>query len=460
MTTQLLTGWGRSTRSAADVRLVDDPDDIVEIIRSAPERGILPRGNGRSYGDAAQNAGGIVLDLTALDHVEIDGRSVTVGAGVHLDSLIDTLLRHGLFVPVTPGTSQVTIAGLVAADVHGKNHHVDGSWGHHVTSLDLIDGTGRSRTLTPKGPDSHLFWATIAGMGLTGVITSITFTALEVPSPQMSVTTTPVRELPELMDRMRDADDTAHYSVAWVDSVGLTGPLGRGILSTGEHAEADPSRPRHAGPAAEAGRRRPPSVPRGMPSGLLSSFSVGAFNEMWWRYSGRPRTDHRESVRSYFHPLDGVAEWNRIYGPAGMVQYQFVVPDEAGELIGTTLQRLKDAQAPSFLTVLKRFGPGNAAPLSFPMPGWTLALDLPAGNPRLPGALADLDALVSEAGGRHYLAKDAHVSPAAIRRGYPDLSRWQSTRRELDPQGVFDSDLARRLQLIGDVPDDHLAHGR
>ncbi len=459
MTTQLLTGWGRSTRSAADVRLVDDPDDIVEIIRSAPERGILPRGNGRSYGDAAQNAGGIVLDLTALDHAEIDGRSVTVGAGVHLDSLIDTLLRHGLFVPVTPGTSQVTIAGLVAADVHGKNHHVDGSWGHHVTSLDLIDGTGRTRTLTPKGPDSDLFWATIAGMGLTGVITSITFTALEVPSPQMSVTTTPVRELPELMERMRAADDTAHYSVAWVDSVGLTGPLGRGILSTAEHAEADPRRARHASPAAESSRRRPPSMPKGMPGGLLSSLSVGAFNEMWWRYSGRPRRDHRESVRSYFHPLDGVAEWNRIYGPAGMVQYQFVVPDEAGELIGTNLQRLKDAQAPSFLTVLKRFGPGNDAPLSFPMPGWTLALDLPAGNPRLPAALADLDALVSEAGGRHYLAKDAHVSPAAIRRGYPDLSRWQATRRELDPQGVFNSDLARRLQLISDVPDDHLAHG-
>ncbi len=376
-----LTGWGRSTHSVADVVSVAHAGEVIELVQSAPERGILARGMGRSYGDAASNGGGIVIDTAALNDITIDGTTVRVGAGVVLADLIDELLRHGLFVPVTPGTSQVSIAGLVATDVHGKNHHVDGSWGHHVTAIDLIDGTGAVRTLTPDGDDSEDFWATIAGMGLTGVITSVTFTAIKVPSSSMRVTTRPWRNLDELMQAMREADRGARYSVAWIDSVGLTGPLGRGIMSTAEHADA----PLHGAHAAPKPRTRP-SIPDIVPSGVLSRLSVGAFNEMWWRVSGRPRTEQSESISSYFHPLDGVADWNRIYGRAGMVQYQFVVPDDASEVISIALNRLRDAHAPSFLTVLKRFGPGNRAPLSFPMPGWTLALDLPAGNPRLPEA--------------------------------------------------------------------------
>jgi len=437
-----LTGWGRSTRSVAEVVPVTDTEEVSELVRSAPQRGILARGMGRSYGDAASNGGGIVIDTAALNDVAVDGTTVRVGAGVVLADLIDELLRRGLFVPVTPGTSQVSIAGLVATDVHGKNHHIDGSWGHHVTAIDIVDGTGALRTLTPNGDDPDDFWATVAGMGLTGVITSVTFTAIEVPSAHMRVTTTPFRDLDDLMHAMREADRGARYSVAWIDSVGLTGPLGRGILSTAEHAEA----PQHGAHAAPKSRTRP-SIPDIVPSSVLSRLSVGAFNEMWWRVSGRPRTDAIESISSYFHPLDGVADWNRIYGPAGMVQYQFVVPDDASEVVDIALRRLRDANAPSFLTVLKRFGPGNRAPLSFPMPGWTLALDLPAGNPRLPATLADLDSIVLDAGGRHYLAKDAHMTVDAVRRGYPRLGEWRMVRDRMDPHGVFHSDLDRRVAL-------------
>lgn len=437
-----LTGWGRSTHSVADVVTVNDTDHVVELMQSAPERGILARGMGRSYGDAASNGGGIVIDTAALNDISIDGTRVRVGAGVVLADLIDHLLRHGLFVPVTPGTSQVSVAGLVATDVHGKNHHVDGSWGHHVTAIDLVDGSGALRTLTPEGDDSEDFWATVAGMGLTGVITSVTFTAIEVPSSSMRVTTRPWRDLGELMQAMHEADRSARYSVAWIDSVGLTGPLGRGIMSTAEHAD-ESLNGSHTAPKP----RTRPSIPDIVPSGVLSRLSVGAFNEMWWRVSGRPRTDAIESIGSYFHPLDGVADWNRIYGRAGMVQYQFVVPDGASEVIGMALNRLRNANAPSFLTVLKRFGPGNRAPLSFPMPGWTLALDLPAGNLRLPAALAELDAIVLDAGGRHYLAKDAHMSAEAVRRGYPRLDEWRAVRRRLDPHALFHSDLDRRVAL-------------
>lgn len=443
----VLTGWGRATHSVADVVPVANPEQITEIITRAPERGILARGRGRSYGDAATNGGGIVLDATALNEISIDNTSVRVGAGVLLSDLIDELLRHGLFVPVTPGTSQVSVAGLIATDVHGKNHHVDGSWGHHLTSIDIVDGTGALRTLTPNGVEAAEFWASVAGMGLTGIITSATFTALEITSPLMRVTTQPWRDLKELMQAMRVADHTARYSVAWIDSVGLTGPLGRGILSTGEHANAAHSKDHRHGAHATPRTRRPPRVPDVIPTGLLSRLSVGAFNELWWRVSGRPRTDAITSIGSYFHPLDGVSDWNRIYGRAGMVQYQFVVPDEAGEVIGIALRRLRDAHAPSFLTVLKRFGPANPAPLSFPMPGWTLALDIPAGNPRLPAALADLDAIVLDAGGRHYLAKDATIGAVAVERGYPRLEEWRAVRDRMDPRGVFHSDLDRRVAL-------------
>ena len=439
----MLTGWGRSTRSVADVVPVTGTDQIAELIATAPERGILARGMGRSYGDAAANAGGIVLDTAALDDITIEGTTVRVGAGVVLADLIDVLLRQGLFVPVTPGTSQVSIAGLIATDVHGKNHHVDGSWGNHVTSIDLVDGTGALRTLTPETEE---FWATVAGMGLTGVITAATFTAIEVPSSAMRVTTRSWRDLDEVMDAMREADRTARYSVAWIDSVGLTGPLGRGIVSTGEHADA-PARGSHAAPRPRHRPHRRPSIPDVVPSGVLSRWSVGAFNELWWRVSGRPRTNSIESISSYFHPLDGVTDWNRVYGSAGMVQYQFVVPDDASEVIGIALRRLRDAHAPSFLTVLKRFGAANPAPLSFPMPGWTLALDLPAGNPRLPDALTELDTIVLDAGGRHYLAKDAHMGPDALTRGYPRLDEWRAVRERMDPRGVFHSDLDRRVHL-------------
>lgn len=438
-----LTGWGRSTRSVADLIAVTEVDQISHLVSTAPQRGILARGMGRSYGDTAQNGGGVVVDCSALNHIEINGSMVRVGAGVRLADLIQVLLSLGLFVPVTPGTSQVSIAGLIATDVHGKNHHVDGSWGNHVVAIDIVDGTGAHRTLTPDSPAQDEFWATIGGLGLTGIITGVTFAAIRVPSSRMRVTTQRFDNLDELMQAMLAADSSATYSVAWVDNVGLTGHLGRGILSTGEHADVSTKA------KSPVSRNRNVRVPAVMPPGLLTTGSVAAFNEMWWRVSGRPRLDADQSISAFFHPLDGVGEWNRIYGPAGMVQYQFVVPDDAGSVIDLALRRLREANAPSFLSVLKRFGLANPAPLSFPMSGWTLALDLPAGNPRLPAALAELDAIVLDAGGRHYLAKDSHMGSGAVLRGYPQLAAWRSVQRRMDPRGVFHSDLDRRVCLTG-----------
>lgn len=440
MSAIVLSGWGRATRSSARLMQVTDEEAVEAAVAEAGHRGVLARGSGRAYGDAATNAGGCVLDLGSLDDVRIDGTRVTAGAGVRLDALMERLSAVGLFPPVVPGTRHVTLAGLIAADVHGKNHHTAGSWGSHVTSLRLVDGHGQARTLSPDDPDPSSFWATVGGMGLTGVITEVTFQAMSVPSTRIRATESRYATLADVMDALRDADRRATYSVAWIDSCGGGSRLGRGIVSVGEHdssASPDPL-------SSTRSRLRVPVVP---PVSALVPATIGAFNEAWYRRAGQAATAKSVSAWSFFFPLDQVVDWNRLYGPRGFVQYQFVVPDEAAHVVGAVLEQLRDAGASSFLSVLKRFGPGNQGPLSFPRPGWTLALDLAAANPRLPDVLDRLDDEVTSVGGRHYLAKDSRMSIKTLRAGYPRLCEWQEARDRLDPNGIFQSDLGRRLDL-------------
>jgi decaprenylphospho-beta-D-ribofuranose 2-oxidase len=446
---RLLSGWGNTAPSLAHVVSIHDPQQIAEQVRGCGPRGVLARGLGRSYGDAAQSGGGTVLDLSSLDDIVLDeGRGVvTAGAGVSLDALLRVILPKGFFVPVTPGTRMVTVGGAIAADVHGKNHHVDGTFGSHVQSMTVIDGRGEERTLAPDAPNSQDvedFWATVGGMGLTGIITEATFDLIPVGSSLISVDTERADDLDDVMARMVERDDDYRYTVAWIDAVASSG---RGVITRGDHApiEAIPSDKRAK---ARAFAPKPlATAPRMIPGGLLNSLSVRAFNEAWYRKAPRQRAGELQTVGAFFHPLDGVQEWNRIYGPRGFVQYQFVVPDSASEVVGIALDSLRKVGAPSFLTVLKRFGESNPAPLSFPRSGWTLAIDVPASIPGLGAALDRLDELVANSGGRLYLAKDSRQSPDMLARTYPQLAQWQAIRDRMDPSGVFTSDLARRLSL-------------
>jgi decaprenylphospho-beta-D-ribofuranose 2-oxidase len=446
-----LTGWGRTAPSGADLVRVTDPSIALDAVKASRERGVIARGLGRAYGDAAQNAGGTVLDITALNRVHgLDGERgvIDVDAGVSLDTLMRLLVPIGWFVAVTPGTRYVTVGGAIASDIHGKNHHVEGTFCQHVDSFELLTADGTVRTLTPA---DAAFWATAGGMGLTGVVLRARLRLLPIETSLMQVRTQRIDDLDALMGAMIEGDAEHRYSVAWIDLLARGASMGRSVLTRGDHATlADLPAKKRATPTAYGPKpllKAPPFVP----GGLLNRLSVAAFNELWFR---KAPVDHTalESIPAFFHPLDGVLDWNRIYGPGGFLQYQYVVPDGAEDAVRESVQRISGARVPSFLAVLKRFGPGNDGPLSFPQPGWTLALDVATGEDGLAALCDGLDELVAVAGGRVYLSKDSRLRPDVLRAMYPRLDEWRATRDALDPQGVFTSDLARRLDLVGPAP--------
>ncbi|MFC4784660.1 FAD-binding protein [Nocardioides sp. MAHUQ-72] len=440
-----LSGWGGTAPTVAEV-VSAEPGGVPAVVRAAGPRGLIARGLGRSYGDPAQNAGGAVL-LPVTGPVEVDAGAgaVVAAAGTSLHDLMTALLPHGRFLPVTPGTRYVTVGGAIACDVHGKSHHVVGSIGRHVDWLELVTADGETRRIGPD-TDPDLFWATVGGMGLTGVITRAALRTIPVETSYVSVTTTRLPDLRATMAAMRETDADHTYSVAWIDTLARGRRLGRSVLSQGEHATRD-----QLGGAAA---RQPLATPRGprlaaprhLPGGLVRPVTVRAFNELWFRKAPAHRTGEIQSLSTFFHPLDGVGGWNHLYGPRGFVQYQCVVPDGAEDVMARILERITEQGHASFLSVLKRFGPGNPGLLSFPMAGWTVALDLPA-HPALGGLLDHLDELVVTAGGRVYLAKDARLAPERLGRMYPRLDDFRDVRRRVDPSGVFRSDLSRRLEL-------------
>ncbi|PKV87422.1 FAD-binding protein [Streptomyces sp. TLI_146] len=442
-----VTGWGRTAPTAARLVRPRTYEEAVAAVLAGGARGSIARGLGRAYGDAAQNAGGAVLDMTGLDRIRrIDAEAgvVVCEAGVSLHRLMEVLLPLGWFVPVTPGTRYVTVGGAIGADIHGKNHHGSGAFSRHVRELDLLTANGEVRTLRPT---DDLFRATAGGMGLTGVILASELQLHPVQTSLMTVDTERAADLDDLMERLSATDHRYRYSVAWIDLLARGARTGRAVLTRGDHAPLDALPRRAQGAPLRFRAPRLPRVPRHFPEGLLTRATVTAFNELWYRKAPRHRTGELQSIATFFHPLDGVPHWNRIYGRSGFVQYQFVVGHGQEEALRRVVHRIARRGCPSFLAVLKRFGESDPGWLSFPRPGWTLALDIPAGLPGLGGFLDELDEEVAGAGGRVYLAKDARVRPEVLEGMYPRLPEFRSLRRELDPDGVFTSDLARRLNL-------------
>ncbi len=406
---------------------------------------MLARGNGRSYGDASLNARQ-VLDTRGLDRlVDFDaiGGVLVCEAGVLLAEVIDVMLPRGWFPPVTPGTRFVTIGGMIASDVHGKNHHGAGSFCEHLLWIDLATGDGEVRRCS-RDNHADLFAATCGGMGLTGAILTCAFRMLRVETGMVRQRTVRAPTLAHALATFEEAMDWT-YSVAWIDCLAGGRSAGRSAIMLGEHARVDelPSG-RRATPLARPVRRIK-SIPVDLPGFVLSRASVSLFNRVY--YAAQRAGDALVNIDPYFYPLDTLADWNRIYGRRGFTQFQCVLPLDASQAgLGTMLRLIRDKGQASFLAVLKRLGQESFGPLSFPRPGYTLALDFPA-TPANLALMAELDAVTAAHGGRIYLAKDACAQASTVAAGYPRLDAFRAVRQQYGLDTRFSSLLSDRLNL-------------
>lgn len=447
---ELVSGWGRAPGSAAAVIAARSADEIEQLLAAGRLEGrrLIARGLGRAYGDAAQCGGGTVIDCTTLDRVvDLDAAQGTLraDAGASLDALLKFTVPRGFFLPVSPGTRFVTLGGAIASDIHGKNHHVDGSIGAHIEGMRLLTPTGG----LDCGPQENkeVLAATCGGMGLTGVITEATIDLLRIETSRLIVDTVRAPDLDACLSLLGGERGRYRYSVAWVDCLAHGKHLGRSVITRGDHARLVDLPPGHQDKPLDYAPRQLLTIPMSPPVSLLNPVTAGAFNEAWFRKAPRKREGELQTIPRFFHPLDGVGNWNVLYGPRGFTQYQLVVPFGSEPVLRETLERLGRGRVASFFAVLKQFGPEGEGHLSFPMSGWTLALDIPLGLDGLPTLLDDLDELVAAAGGRVYLSKDGRLRPEMFRAMYPRLGEWRAVRDRLDPDGVLSSDLGRRLGL-------------
>ncbi len=431
----MLQGWGRYPKVDATIARPSSQHEVAAELSQT--EGQIAFGLGRSYGDSGLAAR--VIQTRGLDrflNFDEDSGVLTCEAGVSLDEILRVFVPRGWFLPVTPGTRFVTVGGAIASDVHGKNHHKDGTFCRHVLRMELLLGNGERVESSPsENPD--LFHATCGGMGLTGIILNASFRLIPIRSSLIRETIIKAPNLEAALEGF-SAQAGVTYSVAWIDCLARGKNLGRSLLMLGEHAGEGPLRMR-------AGQALP--VPFEMPAALLNHATVKLFNAAYYGKARRGAHARLTPFEPFFHPLDILTKWNRMYGRPGFLQYQFVLPMAAGPAgLREVLERIAASGRGSFLAVLKVFGPANENMLSFSMEGYTLALDFKV-EPAVFRLLDELDAVVSHHGGRLYLTKDARMSAAMFRSGYPRWEEFQQVRVKYHALGRFASLQSKRLEL-------------
>jgi decaprenylphospho-beta-D-ribofuranose 2-oxidase len=429
-----IQGWGRYPSLEAEVLAPSLNSQCEEFIK---HKALIPRGLGRSYGDSSLNS--IVLETFRLDHfISFNHETglISCQAGVSIHEILNLVIPKGWFVPVTPGTGYVTVGGALASDVHGKNHHIGGSFSQHVVSFDLLLGNGEGVTVTPSGmPD--LFKATCGGMGLTGIILSATFQLIPIQSSFISQRTLRANGLEEVCE-LFEANALSTYSVAWIDCLAKGRQMGRSLLMLGEHSICD---------GLELCDQPKKGLLIDMPNLVLNPYSIKVFNFFYFHKSIFINQKKDLPYRPYFYPLDAINNWNRLYGKNGFIQYQFVLPKAVGvKGLKRILDVISKSNKGSFLAVLKVFGKGNENYLSFPIEGYSLALDFKM-EPGIVELVKRLDSMVLEMGGRVYLTKDALMSGQMFKSTYPQWQIFEEVRAKYGAIGRFASNQSRRLGL-------------
>jgi decaprenylphospho-beta-D-ribofuranose 2-oxidase len=444
-----LSGWGNCPVERCRVVKPQSVAGMRSIVSAGPESTYIARGLGRSYGDPSLNRGQGVIVLTGVNRFlafdESTGQ-LECETGVTLAEILEHLLPRGWYVATTPGTKFITIGGAIAADVHGKNHHVDGSFGNAVLDFRLLTASGEEITCS-REQNPEIFWATVGGMGLTGLITRARVQLRRVPSSFVAVDYRRTRDLDGSLECFEATNRDYRYSVAWIDCLSRGASMGRSVVMLGNDAPADDVRRQLRVEPYSVPRDRKSAIPFHFPGFVLNSWSVKAFNALY--YSRHPDSHKLVDYNSYFYPLDHIKHWNRLYGRRGFYQFQALLPPETSRSgLIALLERLARTGRASFLAVLKSSGPGNDGMLSYLYQGHTLALDIPNKGAETLGFLGELDRILLEHGGRLYLAKDAAMSAEAFAAMYPRLGEFRAVKARIDPTNRFVSSLARRLRIV------------
>jgi len=440
-----LSGWGRYPVQECELKR---PERYAGLFEEHAPR--IARGQGRSYGDAALNGDGLVLLTERVNRLlKFDSERGVLHAesGVTLAELMRCLVPQGWFPRVTPGTQYASLGGCVAADVHGKNHHREGAFSQGVKELVLLTADGKRLRCSPKR-NKDAFWATVGGMGLTGVIGEVVLAMRPIETAYLVAEYHPTNHLDETLAYLDDAVFDDEYTVAWIDGMAVGESLGRGVFMRGHHAALSDLSAQIRNSPLEIPGRGAHRIPIDLPGWFLNPLFLQTFNALYYRRQGARQAPFIINYASFFHPLDTIGEWNRLYGRSGFIQYQCVVPSDSGrDVLHAILERLVAQGYGSFLAVLKRFGAEGQGMLSFPKPGYTLAVDIPRPGEKLFALLNERDREVADGGGRVYLAKDARLQPQVFRKMYPRYAEWHRVKRELDPESQFSSTLSRRLLL-------------